>query len=205
MCDFVSWIECADKTGKIHRFWLTADLIYYTKRGRELKKYCQISQDLIGHGAIEHYYGIKGKHCECTDFSDPKNFPDEIVADIKAGKMRGMGLPRQMLTNKTRGEYNKVCDEARAEYNKVCDEALGEYEKIRNKARAQCKKICNAARGEYEKICDKARDEFDKICDAARGECNKVCNAARGECDKICQQTFWDLFADPKNRIKVWK
>jgi hypothetical protein len=205
MCEFVSWIECTDKDDVVHRFWLTEDLIYHTKRGRELQKYCQISQDLVGHGAIERYYGIKGKHCECTDFSDPKNFPNEIVADIKAGKMRGVGMPTQMLTDAARDEYEKVCNEERPQYDKVYNAARAKYNKICNKVWAKCKKICDKAQAQYDEVCDEARAKYNDVCDEARDKYDEVCSMARAQCKKICNEACWDLFANPKNRIEAWR
>ncbi len=85
MCDFISWIEKNDEI-----LFLTYDDVYNTKRGKELREFSESKDDLVGHGAIEFYYDIgRGKHCECTNFSTPSNFPSKIVEAIIGGK-RGM-------------------------------------------------------------------------------------------------------------------
>lgn len=98
MCEFVSWVEHEDKL-----YYLTANLLN-TKEGRALKKFLgtAYAEDITGHGAIERYFGIKGVHRECTDFSSPKNFPAEIVKAMKSGAFRGIGIPdaSQVLTMK---------------------------------------------------------------------------------------------------------
>ena len=103
MCEFVSWVEHEDKL-----YYLTANLLN-TKEGRALKKHLgtAYAEDIKGHGAIEHYFGIKGKHCECTDFSSPNNFPAEIVKAMKSGAFRGIGIPdaSQVLTMKVYADY----------------------------------------------------------------------------------------------------
>lgn len=109
MCEFVSWVEHEDKL-----YYLTANLLN-TKEGRKLKKFLgtAYSDDIKGHGAIEHYFGIKGKHHECTDFSSTQNFPDEIVKALQAGAFRGIGIPSalQVLTEKAYADYESKRDD----------------------------------------------------------------------------------------------
>jgi hypothetical protein len=91
MCEFISWKEIKTPTGTEILF-LTRDDIFNTSRGAELRQHTT-PEDFVGHGAIAFYYQIaanKGINRECTDFSTPDNFPPEIVAAIKAGKMLGM-------------------------------------------------------------------------------------------------------------------
>ena len=103
MCEFVSWVEHENTL-----YYLTANLLN-TKEGRSLKKFLGANyyEDIKGHGAIEHYFGIKGKHHECTDFSSPKSFPKEIVEAMKAGAFRGIGIPEasQVLTENAWADY----------------------------------------------------------------------------------------------------
>ena len=159
MCEFLSWIE----VGKDIFFLTSNDL--HSSKGRKLKKHLgtQFENDIKGHGAIAWYYDMpnKGTHRECVDFSSPDNFPPEIVAAIKAGKFRGIGIAKRLLTAPAFAEYNKVTAPAFAEYNKVKDAAFAEY--------------------------------------------NKVKDAALAEYNKLENDCFWDLFADPKNRITAWR
>ena len=190
MCEFVSWIEKDDIV-----VFLTGEDVFNTKQGRELQKYCGNSDDYTGHGAIRHYYNFEGGiDKECTDFSQPANFPKEIIDAIKSGKMRGLGLDGQLLTK-----------QALAKYKKIQQATLDEYEKIRQAARDEYEKIEQAARDEYEKIRQPAWDEYKKIRQPAWDEYKKIEQAARDEYKKIEQATFWDLFADPQSRNNVWK
>ena len=159
MCEFVSWIEVKDKI-----LFLTAYDIFETKQGRKLQACCQSPDDYMGHGAIRFFYEISsntGINRECTDFSSPDNFPPEIGKAIKEGKMRGLGLSKQLLLPRAWAEYKKIEQPALAEYEKIQQSAWAEYEKIEQPALA-----------EYE---------------------------------KIRQPVFWDLFANPKNRVKKWR
>src|SRR3990167_6186032 len=122
MCDFISWIAMPD--GSL--VYLTKDDLD-SKRGRELKKYLKDSlSDLVGHGAIEWFYNMKpgqGKHQECSDFSKPGNFPNEIAQAVKDGKFRDMGEPEGLLSNNALAEYEQVRDTTRAKYKQVEDPA----------------------------------------------------------------------------------
>ena len=130
MCEFVSWVE---KDGKV--FFLTGEDVFETKRGKELQKYCKSADDFPGHGAIRWYYNFTGgTDKECTDFSSPDNFPNEIVAAIKSGKMRGLSIEEQLLTRPAWAEYEKIEQPAWAEYEKIEQLALAEYKKIRQSA-----------------------------------------------------------------------
>ena len=102
MCEFISWIE---KGGQLYH--LTYRDIYYTRRGKELRDFCKDKDDYIGHGAIRYFYDnfVGGIQRECTDFSTPNNFPSEIVADIKAGKFRGLRTPEGLLAKPLYDKY----------------------------------------------------------------------------------------------------
>ncbi len=116
MCEFISFIKKGKKI-----YFLDYDKIYNTEKGRLLQKETS-KDDYIGHGAIRFYYGLEqdeGKNCECTDFSTPKNFPNEIVIAIKEGRFRGMATPGELLTQPALAEYEKVEQPAWAEYEKV--------------------------------------------------------------------------------------
>ena len=77
-------------------------------------------------------------------------------------------------------------------------------ELLNESARAEYDKIIKPARAEFDKIVNAAWVERDKIVDTARAEYDKIVNAARAEYDKIVNASFWDLFADPKNRNPLW-
>ena len=126
MCHFISWIE---NNGELQ--FLTANDVFNTKRGRELQKHCENNADVVGHGAIEFFTETSGGvHKECTDFSTPKNFPEVIVAAIKAGAFAGLGTPDGLLNKKSQAEFCKVYNAVWAEYDKVRNAALAEYDKV---------------------------------------------------------------------------
>ena len=178
MCEFISWIE---KDGNV--LFLTYNDIYNTKRGKELQEYT-IPNDYIGHGAIRFYYDLtNGENKECTDFSTPDNFPPEIAEAIKDGRMRGLGIAEELLSEPAYAEYRKIEQAACAEYRKIQQSAYAEYRKIEQAAYAEYVKIQQSAYAEYVKIEQAAYAEYRKIEQAA----------------------FWDLFADIKNRVEAWK
>ena len=173
MCEFVSWIEEDNKV-----YYLDSKALK-TKEGKSLLKYLKDTYslcDLQGHGALRKYYPeLKGKNCECTDFSTPKNFPKEIVKSIKNMEMTSIlfdNTPPLGLLNK----------KGQAEYEKIRHSAWAEYETIRHSAWAEYKKIEQPARAEYEKIWHSAWAEY----------------------EKIEQKTLWDLFKQKKYRNKKW-
>ena len=148
MCHFISWIE---NNGEIQ--FLTANDVFNTKRGRELQKYCGDDIDYVGHGFIEFFTETSGGiHKECTDFSTPKNFPEVIVAAIKAGAFAGLGTPEGLLNKNAQTEYEKVYDAARTEYEKACNATWAEYNKVCKATWAECYKVCDAAYAEYNKV-----------------------------------------------------
>ena len=212
MCEFISWIE---KNNEI--LFLDYHDIYETKRGKELREFCVNPDDLVGHGAIRHYYSIVGgKERECTDFSSPKNFPPKIVAAIKAGKFAGLGVSEQLLNEPALAEYKKIEQSAWAEYKKIKQPAWAEYKKIEQSARAEYKKIKQPAWAEYEKIKQSALAEYEKIKQSAWAEYEKIEQPAWAEYKKIeqpawaeykkiKQPAFWKLFSVKKNRNPLWK
>ena len=150
MCHFISWI---DLEGQL--YYLTAKELR-SRRGKELKEYLgsAYADDVVGHGAIDWYYDLKGKgiHRECTDFSSPANFPGEIVKAIKSGAFKGMGICPELLNESAKAEYNKIDQSAWAEYKKINQSAWAEYWKIEQSAWAEYDKIEQSARAEYDKI-----------------------------------------------------
>ena len=130
MCEFISWIE---KDGKNY-FLTSADLA--SKRGQQLRRHCKNDDDLVGHGAIRWFYGEfkDGIDKECTDFTDPLNFPEDITCAIKNGSFRGLGLPVELLSQPALADYEKIRQPALADYEKIQQSALADYEKIRQSA-----------------------------------------------------------------------
>ena len=144
MCDFVSWIE---KDGEV--LYLN-DAAINSKRGRELREHLgpQFNEDVKGHGAIRWFYEMSpetGINKECTDFTSPKNFPKEVVNDIRDGKFRLIGFCLNLLTKPAWAEYEKIKVPALAEYKKIKGPALAEYEKIKVQAWAEYEKIVGQA------------------------------------------------------------
>lgn len=106
MSEFASWIEKDDRV-----YFLVANQIFNTTRGKALQKYCLSSDDYNGHGAIRYYYGFYGgDNRECTDFSTPNNFPPEIVDAIKKGKFKGVAsFPEVLLLLPLDDDYWAKC------------------------------------------------------------------------------------------------
>jgi len=203
MCHFISWIEYRDVN---------------TKEGKKLLK-DEYKDDLLGHGAIRHYYPeLKGmgKDCECTGFSSPKNFPDEIVKAIKRGLFRGFSVCDNILTKQAFAEYEKIKQPAFAEYKKIKQQAFAEYkkikqpafaeyEKIKQPAWAKYKKIEQQACAEYKNIQQQACAEYKKIQQQAWAKYKKIVQPAFAEYEKIKQSAFWGLAKQKKNRKRNWK
>ena len=104
MCEFVSWKEYDG-----HVYFLT-DRDLETKAGAKLLL-SEVYDDLCGHGAIEAFWPElknKGKNCECVDFSSPKNFPKEIAAAIKKGKLFRIGRSGKLLTKKGKKAWQEA-------------------------------------------------------------------------------------------------
>ena len=179
MCQFISWIRKGDLL-----LYLTYNDIYNTKAGKELQKFCGCTEDLVGHGAIRHYYNfVGGIEFECTDFSNPKNFPAKIVEAIKAGKFAGLGIAEQLLTESAHKEYSKIEQPAHKDYRKIEQSAHKDYEQIEHSAHKEYSKIQQPAYKDYKKIEQSAYKNY----------------------KKIEQSAFWDLFKVKKNRPKCWR
>jgi hypothetical protein len=172
MCDFISWIE---KDGKI--YYLDKHCLL-TKEGKELRKYLgdHFENDIKGHGAIDRYWGLKGKgvHKECTDFSTPENFPKVIVDALLNGDLIGIGIPYtfQVLNKSAYDKYKKVRNSEYDEYLKVEDLAYDEYLKVRD-----------LAYDKYEKVRDSIYDKY----------------------EKVEKNTFWEIFLKKEKRSRNWK
>jgi len=65
--------------------------------------------------------------------------------------------------------------------------------------------LTGSAQKKYRKVKQAAWAEYWKVKQAAEAEYQKVAQAAWAEYKKVQQAAFWDLWADPKNRIKAWR
>lgn len=247
MCQFVSWIE-QDKF-KIHQedkiirlcgieeavLFLTGEDVFETEKGKRLQKYCEDEEDYIGHGAIRHYYGLSmsgGINKECTDFSTPDNFPPDVVAAIKLGKMRGLRITSdvlEMLKPSVIKNHLKICkvsaayDKAREAYDKarvIHGEAWRVYDKARiaynegggayNKAKVAFDEpwmAYNKAAAAYRKVersYNKARMAYDKTW-MAYNKTSAAYKERERPYNKAIALHFWDLFAKKGNRRKCWQ
>ena len=199
MCEFVSWVEHEDKL-----YYLTANLLN-TKEGRALKKFLaalpcvhgtQYYEDIKGHGAIERYFGISGKHYECTDFSSPKNFPAEIVKALKAGAFRGIGIPSasQVLTKKACADYESKRDALDADYRFKRAPLDADYRSKRDALYADYRSKRDALDADSRF----KRDALDADYRSKRAPLDADYRSKRDD-------LFWDIFMDKKNRVKAWK
>ena len=192
MCEFVSWVEHEDKL-----YYLTANLLN-TKEGRDLKKFLgtAYAEDIKGHGAIERYFGIKGNHHECDDFSSPKNFPKEIVEAMKAGAFRGIGIPdeSQVLTKKAYADYESKCAPLHADYESKLAPLHADYWSKRAALYADYRSKRDALDADYRSKCNALYDDYWSKCDALYDD-------YRSKRDDL----FWDIFMDKKNRSTAWR
>ncbi len=130
MCEFIGWIEKGNEV-----VFLTNDDL----RGKRFNEYKKENlgweRDIVGHGAIKYFYGeVNGEKKECSDFSTPENFPQQIVEAIKQGRMNKLGICKSVLNKKGIKEYKKIETPAWKEYEKIQQSALKEYNKIRETA-----------------------------------------------------------------------
>ena len=181
MCEFISWVEHENKL-----YYLTANLLN-TKEGRALKKHlgAQYAEDIKGHGAIEHYFGINGKHHECTDFSSPNNFPAEIVKAMQAGAFRGIGIPdvSRVLTKKAYADYESKRDSLYADYESKHAPLYADYESKRDALSADYWSKHAPLYADYESKRDALYADYESKRD----------------------DLFWDIFIDKKNRARAWE
>jgi len=199
MCEFVSWIEYEE-----HVYFLT-DAELQTKAGEKLLL-PNVINDLCGHGAIRAYWPElvnKGINREYTDFSSPKNFPPEITAAIKKGKMFHIGQPITLLDETARKAYNEATAQARKAYN----EARAQAEKAYCEATAPAGKAYNEATAQAGKAYDEATAQARKAYDEARAQAEKAYDEARAQAEKAYCEARASLFLNffKKNKIKSWE
>ena len=132
MCEFVSWIASGDRV-----YFLTKK-DFATKRGMELRKYLgtRFTEDIMGHGAIRFFFELpnnKGRNEECTDFSDPSNFPLDIQDAIKNGQFEGIGIAEGILTVSSLKRYYAKADATYADSLALQTAENGQYSEYQAK------------------------------------------------------------------------
>jgi hypothetical protein len=115
MCEFISWIEYGNKN-----YFLTKNDLN-TKEGRKLLQ-PDVIADLCGHGTIRVYYPeLKdlGINKESTNFSNPNNFPDDIIKAIKTGQFEGIGICLDILNDEGKKKYEEIKAPAWKKYEEI--------------------------------------------------------------------------------------
>ena len=171
MCEFISWIEKEKEL-----FYLTLEDLK-GKRFNEFKKgNLKWIEDLPGHGAILHFYpeADRGVQKECIDFSNPINFPDEIVNAIKMGEFRGIGVCPAILIEPVMAWYDKFEQSKLSEYRENAESAKTKYNKIEQPASVKYEKNIQPAKTKYEKIRQSAWDEYKNIVDPVLDKYMKI-------------------------------
>ena len=125
MCEFISWKEVQGKY-----YYLTDEII--APRLDAFKGYNpNWTEDLAGHGAIEWFFDLPhgcGRNQECTEFSKSTNFPAEIAAAIRAGKITyGRPFPRGLLRAPLDADYEAKRAPLYADYEAKRDSLDADY------------------------------------------------------------------------------
>jgi len=155
-----------------------------SKRGRVVEKICVYASDMVGHGAIRIFFDLGnqvGVNCECTDFSSPQNFPVELANAVKAGKFRGMGCPKGLLSEMAWERYLDIKYQKVKYFDAIVASAEKEHCEIVASERNYINKICSA----YTKVKDIKDAEY-------------IYNIT-------IRNVFWNLFKDIENRSRAWK
>jgi len=115
MCEFISVV----KLGETLWYLTTPDI--ESKKGKELRHFCEYPSDLRGHGAIRYFYDIPdnvGEDLEFINFRDPANLPAELVSAMVNGKfVRWFGEPPYGLLNEKHEDgYTETYEALRRPY-----------------------------------------------------------------------------------------
>lgn len=209
MCEFSSWVE---ERGKI--YFLTPAQVFNTRRGRELQEWSQnIQDDIKGHGAIRYYYGLdsgEGKDGDCADFSNPENFPREIIDAVKKGAMKGMLFPLGLIIGVLEDEYKAKLTVLEEDYD-VKREALdGGYETKRRQLyeNYEAKRKQLDEDENYKTKRDQLYADYWKELTALK-ENHKTERTALEEdyntTREVLDNDYWDIFMKQENRTPAWK
>ena len=201
MCNPISWID-VDR-----RLLYLTGLELETKRGRQLIRHLggQFWEDIPGHGATRYYFGteaddgtitpmVGGADREHTAF-DPEKIPAQIVADVKAGKFRGIFYGEKNLLNDT---ASKLYDETIAPARKLYDETIAPARKLYDETRATAWKLYDETIAPASKLYDETIAPASKLYDETIDTAWKLYEETSNNC-------FWDLFSDINNRAEEWK
>jgi hypothetical protein len=183
-----------------------------SEKGRELKEYLgsAYDEDKKGHGAITWWYpSSKGwTHKECDDFSDPKNFPPEIVEKIKLGKFSQFGVCEWILNKYGKTELSKW-QKAYADWQKAYadwQKAYADWQKADadwQKAYADWQK----AYADWQKA-DADRQKADADRQKAYADWQKAYadwQKAYADWQKADAKIFWKIAVQKKYRVKAWR
>jgi len=197
VCDFVSWLE--DEKGNI--YFATSNLLQ-TKEAKQLVKEMYDNnfyhEDIKGHGFLKAYWPeLKNpKQCECTDLSSPKNFPAEIIKQIKLGNMR-FCLPKepgQLLLKKASADYQAKCNPLDADYQAKCNPLDADYQAERDALYADWQAKCNPLYANWQAKCEPLYADY-----------QAKCKPLYADWQAKCVELFWIIFDNPKNRKKEWR
>jgi len=173
MCEFVSWIKLK---GKI--LYLNDDCLR-DKKGKEMKRHGDehFQNDVQGHGAIMWYFDLKDNKGvnEESESINTKDYPEQIVEDIKNCKMSLIGYNFRFLT----------------------DSALKDYLAIKNSAEKKYLAIKSSAYKDFSTIINPTNEDHEAT--------GYILNSACKDYESITMPTFWELFKLKKNRIKQWQ
>lgn len=195
MCEFVSWIEYQDKP------WFLTNADLRTKEGRELRKHLEswFQQNVCGHGAIRHYWGIPQEKGENMEYPYD-HMPAVIIDAMESGAMSLIGFSNRMLSD----AGNRAHEEAMSAIN-------GAYKNTKDAARKTHDKASRSLTKTYRAAIDASVDEDAKytVCKAYNEATISISRAYHDTTDplreahhEIARKAFWDLFNDPLNRIE---
>jgi hypothetical protein len=199
MCESVSALKYENKY-----YFLTSDKLdtfLRSKKGIEWKKtHGTNDDDVKGHGFLEEfiYPELKGKaeHWECTDFSSPKNFPYEIVKQLKLGNLRFAipDSPKQLLTEKVYDDYEAKRAPLYADYEAKRDALYADYEAKRD-----------ALDDDYEAKRAPLYADYKAKCAHLYADYKAKRAPLHADYKAKSFDLFWNIFMVKKNRTKAWK
>ena len=216
MCEFISWIE---KNGRL--YYLTDEII--AERLGEFKAHNSGWRvDLLGHGTIRWWFGLKyreGMDKECTDFSSPMHFPEEIGVNIKAGRMTYASIPLGLLLPPLYANYEAKRDALEANYEAKRDALYANYEAKRAPLYANYEAKWAPLYANYEAKWDaleadyKAKwDALEADYEAKRAPLEADYKAKRDALEAnykakrdALEAKQWKLFEITYNRIDTWR
>ncbi len=210
MCEFLSAIKTKTKTGEDKYYYLTYSLIHNTPTGKLLqKKYG--GDDLIGHSAIREFFELReneGENWECTDFSNPKNFPAVIVRAIKRGEFKGNTIPEGLLLKPLHDKYmadrKPLYDKHLADCKPLDDKYLADRKTLDDKYQADRKSLYDKYQADCKPLYDKHWADRKPLDDKYQADRKTLDDKYQADIKPLYDK-YWDLFANPENRRACWK